>query len=374
MRLLNLDSDESFTGDTFSQLSCNSPGGVLCPKLEHLLWDVGEADIPPEIFRLFLSPNLESVSLYDVSSLVPLDQLEPLAQMISLLPTSLRNLVLIWGDTGEFFQDAISSFVHQRGSSLRGLYANISLPETAIHHLMQLPNLRQWTIYQGPPRVIPTSIFPSLEDLRLREPVALPWLHILASHGKGTAHATAASHANIRETLKSLHCPSGTTIESTLLYSVIKFQNLTKLYMDTYCFNAGSCIFLLTDGDMENLAAALPRLESLRLGRPCRFNSCNTTIASLLSLSVRCLGLTDLETHFNTQAIVSDIRHLLDEGVGHDKAKCMVSELSVGKLPPIVCKEDVENVAMGLKVIFPRLRKVWDEDGILSPLTYEIED
>jgi len=69
----------------------------------------------------------------------------------------------------------------------------------------------------------------------------------------------------------------------------------------------------------EDLAAALPCLESLNLGIACRRNTCATTIASLLSMSVHCLDLTDLEIHFNTVTIVGDIQRLLDGGAGRDK-------------------------------------------------------
>ena len=377
MRGLNLRSHENLTNDTLSRLSSNSPGGVLCPKLDRLLWDFCEAGIPLEFFRLFLSPDLNGVRLWTISNPFPLDQLEPLAQMISLLPPSLQNLFFMWGQGRGFFQDTISSFICRRGSSLRNLCTNVLLSEAAIHHLMRLPTLRHWSTYQGPPRAVPTSISLPLEGLYLHSPVALPWLHILASHGKHTAQNSdtpSTSHTNIRETLKFLFCSRVITLESTLLPSITSFRNLIRLRVDTYCSMTGGCIFRLTDGDMGNLATALPRLESLQLGRPCCFNSCNTTITSLLSLSVHCLGLMELETHFNTLTIVSDARRLLDEGIGHDKARCMVSDLPVGHLPTTVRENDIGNVAMGLKVIFPRLKYLRGKDGPLSVPIYEIVD
>jgi len=58
-----------------------------------------------------------------------------------------------------------------------------------------------------------------------------------------------------------------------------------------------------TDNDVENLAATLPRLKCLEFSQPCGSNSCNTTVASLMSVSIHCLGLKHLETHFNTLTI-----------------------------------------------------------------------
>ena len=117
------------------------------------------------------------------------------------------------------------------------------------------------------------------------------------------------------------------------------------------------------DNNMENLVTALPQLESLELGDVCELNSCNTTVTSLLSISLHCLDLTILEVHFNTQTIVSDMRRLLDGGTGRDRAKCQLRNLDVGWLPLEVDGEDIETVAMGFKVIFPCLTgfECWDD-------------
>ena len=112
----------------------------------------------------------------------------------------------------------------------------------------------------------------------------------------------------------------------------------------------------MVDDDVEDLAAALPRLTRVKLLEPCRLNSCKTTISSLLSLSIHCLGLKVLETHFNTRTIASDMQRLFDGGFGHDKPKCKVWNLCVGNVPLDVHEVDVGAIAMGLKRIFPCLK------------------
>ena len=159
---------------------------------------------------------------------------------------------------------------------------------------------------------------------------------------------------NTRKTLKSLEC-LGATIDSTFLSSVVVFQNLVTLNVHTTCSNTEGRIFTLTDDDVENLASSLPRLEDLRLGQPCQSTPCNATVASLMSISVHCLDLTVLETHFNTRTIVSDIQRLIDGGAGRDKAKCKLRRLMVGRLSLEVGEEDIDTVAMGFNVIFPCL-------------------
>ena len=366
MRELHLLSFENIASDTISQFLRNSPGGVLCPKLDYLSWDVRGVDIVPEFFQLFLSPNLKRADLCAGLN-IPLGQLELLVQIISCLPTSLEELFFICGREEESLQDAISSFVCRCGPSLRRFSTCTRLSGTAARHLMELPNLHYWHTRHGLPTTIPTPtrIFPLLEEVTLGRPEALPWVHFLALHGRDITRNgfPTTSHKNVGETLKCLNFPSGTIIESTLLSSIINFRNLVELCANIYCSTEESCRFHLTDGDMENLAAALPRLERLELGRPCRFNSCGATVTSLLSISIHCLGLKHLETHFNTLNVVDDIHHLLNEGAGRGKAKCKITGLPVGDMETGMREEDIKAVAVGLKVIFPCLRGLEGKDG-----------
>ena len=360
MRGLHLGSEQVLC-DTFLQLSRSSAGGVLFPRLEWLVWEVGRTDIPLPCFHLFFPPQLKEVALYAHHRMpdIPKDQIAALVHIISFLTSSLEDLTLKCGQRREaLLEDAISSFVCQRGSSLRRFDSDVPLSEAAVHHLMQLPNLRSWVALHEPPRTLPPVTFPSLQQLRLGQ-AALPWLHLLALHEKvitQNGFVSATSHSSVRETLEFLDCPRNTIIDLTFLSSVVNFRNLVKLRVAGDCPYAGDCIFCLTDDDVENLAAALPHLISLQLMRPCQLNSCKTTISCLLSLSTHCLGLEFLEIHFNTRTIVANTRRLLDGSSGRGKAKCQLSCLRVGYLPLKVCGEDIETVAMGFKVIFPWLR------------------
>jgi len=358
MRELHLSSDDGATADTLQRLSSNSPGGILCPRLERLYWDIGGTDSTLSFFRLFLSPNLKEVALYTDPFLVPVSPNLPtdVIQIISFLPTSLEDVLFECRHMDdEALVDAMSSFACRCGPSLRSFSAWLPLSEAATQHVIQLPNLCSWTVAHGPPRTIPTPILPSLEELQLDNPEALPWLHLLASHQDGILR-----DASIRESLKYITCPGDTIVDPTLLSFMVTFRNMVVLRIQAYCPEAEGCLFRLTDNDMEKFAAALPRLEILELGRPCRSNSCSNTVASLLPISVRCLDLTVLEIHFNTKTIVADMQRLLNRAAGSDKAKCKLSHLKVGNLPLEVRREDIEIVAMGFKVIFPSLEVAGD--------------
>lgn len=118
-------------------------------------------------------------------------------------------------------------------------------------------------------------------------------------------------------------------------------------------------------------------LVNLELGRVCGFNTCRTTVSSLLEISVHCLGLTLLEIHFNTQTIVGDIKCLLDGGSGGDKPRCELGILAVGALPLHVGEEDVGTIARGFVDIFPCLEGFSSHRGhieIWRAVTDKLED
>lgn len=370
MRGLNISLCGTPSTDTLSWISCNSPRGLLFPELEWLHWDVHVADTVFPFFDLFLSPSLQRVTLHAESQLfnIPQGRVAALTRIISVLTTSLEDLFVECGqEKGGPLEDAMSSFVCRCGPLLRGFGTYIPLSEAAIHHLMQLPNLSHWGTSQGPPRDFSTHIFPPLEKLRLYQVEALPWLHLLASHEKGNlpkGSASATPHTNTGRTLKFLDCPENTIIDSTFSSSIVKFRSLVTLHVRTpYCSDEVGCAFRITDDGVKDLVTALPHLEDLLLGKPCHLNTCTTTVVSLVSISVHCPGLRNLETHFNTRRIVRDMQRLLDGGAERDEAKCKLQSFSVAMTPLEVGEEDIQTIAMGLNVIFPGLM---DLDGYSS--------
>ena len=339
----------------------------MCTKLEMLRWDVEEIPGALPFFRLFISPNLKLVSLHGSCTLdIPGVWLAGLVQIVSILPTSLEGLAVMYGrGKEERLGDAMSAFICRCGSSLRILRSCVPLSGAAIRRITQLPNLRSWAVAQAPPRSIQPSPFPPLEKLRLIGQEALSWLHLLASHEEGAIQSDPASvtlYTHINESLRSLIYPEDTILNSTFLSSVLKFRNLVALYVGTRCPTDG-CTFRLTDDDVEKLVTALPRLESLQLGIPCSLNSCGTTAASLLLISTHCPGLTVLEIHFNTFAIVADMRRLLDGDSVRDGVKCKVQNLMVARLPHEMDREYVEVAMTGFRTIFPYLANLTDCDG-----------
>ena len=366
MDTLFLRLDDGITTDTLSCLSRNSPDGVLCPKLEHLTWRLDDSTVPLTFFRLFFSPHLKCVTL---STHFRRPAFQPglvasLSEVISCLPDSLERMYLMCGQGGEPLKDAISSYVCRAGPSLRSFGSSEPLSDAAFDHLMRLPNLRSWIAAHEPPRMFPLATFPPLEELRLYSE-ALPWLHLLAGN-KGGQHRSGLAPAallntNIRETLKILGFPERMFVDPKLLPSISSFRNLITVCIENgYCshfYSGGSCLFCLTDSDVESLAIALPSLVTLRLGKICGFNVCRTTIHCLLAISFHCPELTHLEIHFNTLSIARDMQRLLDRSPGCDKPRCKLRTLPVGYSPLLVRGEDVGVVTAGFTDIFPCLQE-----------------
>jgi len=362
MRELFIESNGNITDDILSRLLPNLPDGVLCPKLERLDWVVDISCASLSFPCLFLSPRLKRVNFLAFCTYfgAKRNHLPLVKKVISCLPASLEDISFTccpWN--GGPLKDVISSLVLRCGLPLRSFCSNARLSEEAVYHLMQLPNLRSWTTAGKPPRNLSPATFPSLEELRL-EWAALPWLHLLAAReeGKprnGLAPAAAIMNTNVKETLKFLHCPGNTPVDPTFLSSVSTFRNLVTLYVGNGYCGMGGCAFGLTDDDVENLVVTLPSLVSLQLGKVCGLNSCHTTVSSLLSISVHCLGLSVLEIHFNTDTIAGDIQRLLGEGSGREEPRCALRSLWVGYLPLRVLKGDIGTIAMGFADIFPCL-------------------
>lgn len=251
---------------------------MLCRNLEGLIWEFDASLIPLSSFRFFFSSYLKHLSLSlstcfsrsEVSSGV----LASLTGVLSRLPASLEHLIIKCGQGEGPLKDAMSSFIYQCGPFLARFASSERLPEAAFNCLMQLPNLRSWVAVHEPLRTLPLVTFPSFQEL-----------HLLAPHGDGQLQdglvplPPTILNTNIKETLKILACLEYVLVDSTLLHSASAFRNLVTLRMrNDHCDMGESCIYYLTDDDVENLAVALS--STLRFGRACSFNTCRTSVSS----------------------------------------------------------------------------------------------
>jgi hypothetical protein len=91
---------------------------------------------------------------------IPRDRVAALVQITSFLTSSLEELALKCGQGREaLLEDALSSFICRCGSSLRRFDFDVPFSEAAIHHLMQLPNLRSGLLFTNRPKRFRLPLF-----------------------------------------------------------------------------------------------------------------------------------------------------------------------------------------------------------------------
>lgn len=129
---------------------------------------------------------------------------------------------------------------------------------------------------------------------------------------------------------------------------VMLFHGLVRLRLESPCY-IDKCGFLLTDENVEEIATALPRLVNATFVRVCFHNSCETTVFSLVSLSVCCKNLEDLKIHFNMEYLRKELNSLsMDPRLNDLPSKFPEREfcLTVSRAPwPWIEREEMEWVS-----------------------------
>ena len=358
---------------TLNKLRPNSPPGGWFPALQGLYLCITESSF--SYADLFFSPHLKRIHIYVSwsrdSIALPPGSLQTLASIVSALPTSslerismsTSNQTMPW----THFKDSLSSVILRCGPSFTEYDAPIPLSNAALNHLIHLPHLRTWRIHGPPPTYSASSlplVFPPLKELSFWKGATCGWFPLLRRLEDGastTQGVTPLSRA--KESLKFLRVEdmSGVNVDPSSVSTIQCFRNLVDLRVRVYCPSGderGQCIFKLNDDNVAELTMALTQLEFLVLGHPCSKNTCLTTVACLLPISVHCSQLKQLETHFNTANIVDDFRNILEDPRFQQLRslpKCPLTCLDVYLTPLRLDESDLETVAKGMIGIFPSL-------------------
>ena len=340
--------------------------------VQKLTWYITRSNIP--YANMFSSLHLKKISIHAARSLIlvgcPSGLLPTLTSITSSLPTS--SLQVLSVNVAQpvilrrYFTDSMSSVVLRCGSSLTTYNSSIPLSKAATNHLIQLPNLRSWLV-RGPPPDYPASSlppgFPPLTNLHLAEGAAHGWLRLLERlNGSASTISGVTPLSETKASLKSLHIQDspGFTIDASVIAPVRNFRNLTLIDIDTFCGgDKDQCTFKLNDDNVAELTAALPQLESLLLGHACSRNSCVTSVACLLSISVHCVKLESLEIHFNTTHFVEDLKNIPKDPRFEQMPslpRSSLQYLDVYDTPVTLNDHDFETVVKEIIGIFPSLR------------------
>ena len=371
MHLLFVLSGQVYEEATFRELRLNSPAGGWFPALQGLAWTITESNISHT--NLFFSLHLKKISIrswFSEDFEVPHDTLSAIAAIIPTLPTSnLQYLDLSICNRGlvsEYFKDAFSSLVLRCGPSLTKFFSPTSLSDAAMDHLIRLPHLHTCLTTSPPPSYSTSPLpltFPPLVKLTLKEGTMRGWLSFFErmEHGASTVQSVTPL-SEVKESLTDLSIEDhpGTVTDVSFATTIQIFRNLVDLRADFACLNGSDfeCTFKLNNDNITDLAMALPRLRELLLGRPCSKNTCSTTVACLLPISIHCIELQSLQVHFNTTNIIDDFKDIRGDPRFqelHSRPRCALSHLSIANTPLGLSGSDLDIVGTGMIDIFPSL-------------------
>ena len=371
MHLLFVPVGEVYDEPTFRELRLNSPVGGWFPALRRLDWAVTESNLP--YANLFFSPHLKKISIrswFSENSDAPRDILSAVTSIIPALPVfALQSLELSVRKSGRvpgYLKDAFSPLVLRCGPSLTEFSSLIPLSDAAMDHLIQLPHLHIYLTASPPPTYsapLPPLILSPLTQLTLKEGTAQRWFSLFEhlEHGVSTARSVAPL-SKVKESLTNLTVEDhpGTIINASFTTTIQTFRNLVDLRVDISCRSGRNyeCAFKLNNHNVAEFAMALPQLRDLLLGRPCSRNTCATTAACLLPISIHCTGLRLLQIHFNTRNIIDDIKNIRGDPRFqelHSRPRCALSHLTVANTRLGLSGPDLDIVGSGLIDIFPSL-------------------
>ena len=364
---------------------------VLPLYLRELDWWLNETNLP--FLLKFLSPELTKININTNAPVGPTETFKPWNEIPDRVFTIIRSAIKMFPSAGlqklgvilgvgpkTDLTEEISAFVLEHGEALQDLCTNSVLSTQAIVRLMKLPHFSSWVTEQGPPSVtelihhgVPdgaASLFPSLGMLNfMSEAAFVGWLSLFEAAKSRTPPWTIAGDGLPGLSYGNSILP----VDSTLIFRLLPHGSLVDVKIGLNCSPFRPCASRFTDQDAERLAIALPKLEALSLGeRPCRADTCPTTIRSLLSFSIHCPKLRYLSIHFRTANLRADMLDLLSyaytQGL-HSRPKCVLNGLMIGEMRGDFADSDPGLISIGMLMIFPSLTKF----GTRSPAWGRLE-
>ena len=313
-RLVSKGEDQVWTTEeAINRLLAASTGRFVCPNLSHLICHLSK--VHPLLIPCFLSPYLTHFTLRPHQSYLVGDYRLDLGPAFQVLPTlCLQELIIDFcPGPADRLEGEVSPTIQRCGDSLRTLDVSVSLSEAALNHILRLKNLRLLCVCNPPPATLPfPATLPPLQALILGNEESHEWISWLKWRVGRTPgrQDSPLECTGLQATLTYLSfqefvCNIGAAFISPFSH----FPNLVHLEVPSGCWVLSDCSFFLTNRDVIQLSAALPRLEWLDLGLPCSESSC-TTVSCLLALSAHCKNLRNLRIHFNTANLTDDIMFL----------------------------------------------------------------
>lgn len=278
---------------------------------------------------------------------------------------------------------------------LRKYNVDSPISPAALRHIVQLPSLEEFWLVSNSfqlPDPLPAVVFPSLRLLDVEYSGDHTWLKLLPAienpvltsifvecPGSEVTHFMKAfkltiTECQMEERLQEFRIRSQDEfkISPEIIACTFSFKSLTCLKVLSECSSSLCQTFNLTDGHIDLLTKAMPRLDSLTIGgEPCRTPS-QITFKSLYIISHRCPRLTALRIHFNPMLFVTkvdtdsesgDVAIGLSDLATPPSNLCSITTIDVGNIPLPSESNTAYIMALGLLGVFPRLEKLEYQDS-----------
>ena len=360
--------------EVLSVLQLYAANEPLFPNLKILdLWPYGNS-IP--FIPLFLSPRTTVIIIRDLRSDLPK---AVVASMIASFPTLCPNLQEIGLDflpSDPMITAAISGILLSNNrNALRCFRVDSPLTEEAHQVICNLPNLRDLSVAIEKGTSSPPAVLPNLTNLTLKYDHHSDLLQVFrgATFGKLTAITFHSGFEQIGSFLEAFERVAlAASVQKTLselrLYtsqswhpnysSLLPFTQLTTLNIQHSCDDG--CSSRVDDGVITNLARAMPKLQTLKLGDPtCRETTAGVTANGLTVLAYYCPNLLALRVHLQADSLcIPPAISGVTPGTGPTAPRrdCALKDIDVGEI--LLPEESISAVALHLAHIFPHIEEI----------------
>ena len=360
---------DPLSSEVFPVLQLYAIREPMFPNLKTLgLWSVSGKSVP--FIPLFFSPRIIAINIAFIRSDSPAAMVAP---MVAALPTLCPNLqeILLGSLPREpmITPAASEMLIANSRNALRTVFVNSPLTEEAYEVIFKHPDLRELSVTIERDTSFPSVVFSNLTRLIINYDNDNDWLRMFhgATFGKLEvvtffseseqigdflgAFERVALAASFQNTLTRFHFRTSCSWDPDYS-SLLRFTRLADLEIGFSCDDG--CSSTVDDDIITNLAQAMPKLESLRLGDPpCREIPIGVTVKGLVALASHCPDLGYLRIHFHVASLSTP--PVIHGTPPHTvpRRDCGFGNLDVGEIP--MPEESVWMVALTLARIFPEL-------------------
>ena len=259
-------------------------------------------------------------------------------------------------------------------NTLRSIYVDSPLTEEACDVIYKRPDLHDLSVIIERGASLPSVMLPNLAYLVVKYDHDGDWLPLFRGATLERLEAVSfyprseqigdfleafegvALAACIQNTLSQFHLY--TTYSWNPKYSsLLPFKHLTNLVIEFSC--SDGCSSRVDDDTITNLAQAMPKLDTVRLGdAPCHEIPTGVTAKGFEVLANHCPNLSTLCVHFQVASLSAPPAiggTISDAGPTGQRMDCALTDLAVGEI--LVAEESVLVVAQTLVRIFPRIER-----------------